>query len=115
MITGDMPPSLGHALINSRSVRERGVVQSAVGYCPQVDALTDQLTGRQHLTLYCHLRGVVRKQVGRVEGVLVGGGSCDCHCITMSCDHHLTLYCYLREVARNQVGCVEMGNSGGWV
>ena len=98
MITADTHPSLGQALINSRNVRERGVVQSAVGYCPQVDALTDQLTGRQHLTLYCHLRGVAKSQVGCAEGASVSGGLCDSHSITqtMSCDCHVShLLCHV--------------------
>ena len=67
MLTGDTHSSLGDALINGKSVKSRGVVQHAVGYCPQVDALTDQLTGRQHLTLYARLRGVPRAKVSRVR------------------------------------------------
>ena len=63
MLTGDTSPTLGDALIRGRSVQERGVVQTAVGYCPQVDALIDQLTGRQHITLYARLRGVPRAKV----------------------------------------------------
>ena len=63
MLTGDTNSSLGDALIHGRSVRERGVVQQSVGYCPQVDALTDPLSGRQHLTLYSRLRGIPRAKV----------------------------------------------------
>jgi ABC-type multidrug transport system ATPase subunit len=71
MLTGDTSPTLGDALIRGRSVQERGVVQTAVGYCPQVDALIDQLTGRQHITLYARLRGVPRAKVpGVVEWAL---------------------------------------------
>ena len=63
MLTGDTRPTLGDALILGRSVQERGVVERAIGYCPQVDALIDQLSGRQHLTLYARLRGVPRAKV----------------------------------------------------
>ena len=63
MLTGDTSPTLGDALILGHSVQERGVVQKAVGYCPQVDALIDQLSGRQHLTLFARLRGVPRAKV----------------------------------------------------
>ena len=68
MLTGDTDSTFGEALILGRSVRERGVIEEAVGYCPQVDALTDQLSGRQHLTLYARLRGIPRKKVSE-EGV----------------------------------------------
>lgn len=63
MLTGDTNPTFGDALILGRSVKERGVIEQAVGYCPQVDALTDQLSGRQHLTLYAQLRGIPRTKV----------------------------------------------------
>lgn len=76
MLTGDTGSSLGDALIDSRSVQERGVVQRSVGYCPQVDALTDQLSGRQHLTLYAHLRGIPRSKVS--VSVAAVSGACGC-------------------------------------
>ena len=63
MLTGDTGSSCGDALIHGRSVKNRDVIQRAVGYCPQVDALTDQLSGRQHLTLYAQLRGIPRSEV----------------------------------------------------
>ena len=68
MLTGDTSSSCGDALILGKSVKEGNVVQRAVGYCPQVDALTDQLSGRQHLTLYAKLRGIPRAKV-RVKSV----------------------------------------------
>ena len=80
MLTGDTGSSLGDALIASCSVQERGVVQRSVGYCPQVDALTDQLTGRQHLTLYSHLRGIPRGKVSaaRCQLAVPSGPACSC-------------------------------------
>ena len=33
-------------------------VQRQIGYCPQFDALYDELTAREHLQLYSRLRGV---------------------------------------------------------
>lgn len=64
MLTGDLYPSYGDALLNSQSVvRDRGHVQASMGYCPQVDALIDQLTGREHLVLIGRLRGLHPPQV----------------------------------------------------
>ena len=33
-------------------------VQRKIGYCPQFDALYDELTAREHLQLYSRLRGI---------------------------------------------------------
>ena len=33
-------------------------VQQEIGYCPQFDALLDQMTGRETLRMYARLRGV---------------------------------------------------------
>ncbi|XP_015259030.1 PREDICTED: ATP-binding cassette sub-family A member 2-like [Cyprinodon variegatus] len=41
-------------------------VQQSIGYCPQFDALFDDLTAREHLQLYTRLRGIPWKDQGRV-------------------------------------------------
>ena len=80
MLTGDLDPSYGDALLNSQSVvRDRGHVQSNMGYCPQVDALIDQLTGREHLVLIGRLRGLHPPQVCFVT----------CMYPIINCAHHL--------------------------
>ena len=67
MLTGDIRPSAGDALIAGHRLSEsKGPAQQSVGYCPQVDALIDQLTGRQHLTLFCRLRGLRGRDVRAV-------------------------------------------------
>ena len=46
-------------------------VQQRLGYCPQFDALVDQLTGRETLTMYARIRGVASYQIpGMVEQVI---------------------------------------------
>lgn len=52
-----------------------GSVRQTIGYCPQFDALIEPLTGRQHLVLYCRLRGIPQKEM---EKVLYG---CVCVCV----------------------------------
>ena len=42
-------------------------VRQRIGYCPQFDALIDQLTGRELLYMYARLRGV---QEGRIPNVV---------------------------------------------
>ena len=44
-------------------------VQSMFGYCPQYDALIDQLTGEETLYMFARLRGV--KNVGHVVKTLL--------------------------------------------
>ena len=44
-------------------------VHKCMGYCPQFDALVDELTGNEQLTLYARLRGVPENEVQKVSGV----------------------------------------------
>ena len=41
-------------------------VQQNVGYCPQFDALYDELTAREHLMLYARLRGIPTAEQSKV-------------------------------------------------
>jgi ATP-binding cassette subfamily A (ABC1) protein 2 len=59
MLTGDIDISSGDAIINQFSVRTDKIkAQQHIGYCPQFDALFDELTAREHLKFYARLRGV---------------------------------------------------------
>ena len=75
MLTGDIRMTSGEARIGSTSVsasKFKVAKHRMVGYCPQVDALMDTLTGRQHLTFYCRLRGLVVAEIEQVvEWMLV--------------------------------------------
>ncbi|KAJ8299979.1 hypothetical protein KUTeg_021498 [Tegillarca granosa] len=42
-------------------------VQQNLGYCPQFDALYDELTAREHIQLYARLRGIPFKEEKRDE------------------------------------------------
>ena len=58
--------SSGKATVASNCVSAgKRMVHHSVGYCPQVDALIDVLTGRQHLTLYSRLRGLPSSHVSK--------------------------------------------------
>ena len=41
-------------------------VRQHIGYCPQFDALFDEMTAKEHLYLYARLRGIPRADRGRV-------------------------------------------------
>ncbi|KAH9498375.1 ATP-binding cassette sub- A member 3 [Bulinus truncatus] len=59
MLTGDSTISSGQAYLDSYSLKtQRDLARKQLGYCPQFDALIDQLTGREILTLFARLRGI---------------------------------------------------------
>ncbi|KAM9848252.1 phospholipid-transporting ATPase ABCA1 [Aulostomus maculatus] len=67
MLTGDTPITSGEAFLNHHSVlTEMERVHQLMGYCPQFDAISDLLTGREHLELYARLRGVPEESVSKV-------------------------------------------------
>ena len=46
-------------------------VQKTMGYCPQFDALIDQMTGEEMLYMYARLRGIPEKHIpGIVDDLL---------------------------------------------
>ncbi|XP_062310063.1 LOW QUALITY PROTEIN: ATP-binding cassette sub-family A member 2 [Osmerus eperlanus] len=67
MLTGDESTTGGEAFIGGNSVlKELLRVQQSIGYCPQFDALFEDLTAREHLELYTRLRGIPWKDEERV-------------------------------------------------
>ncbi|XP_076108921.1 phospholipid-transporting ATPase ABCA3-like isoform X1 [Mytilus galloprovincialis] len=67
MLTGDVIPTSGNAWLDSHDIKhEMKTVQRNLGYCPQFDALIDQMTGRETLTMFARLRGVSESQVKNV-------------------------------------------------
>ncbi|XP_063792321.1 ATP-binding cassette sub-family A member 2 [Pseudophryne corroboree] len=67
MLTGDESTTGGEAFINGHSIlKELLQVQQSIGYCPQFDALFDELTAQEHLELYTRLRGIPWKDEERV-------------------------------------------------
>ena len=54
-----------HPLFSQIQLRQR------IGYCPQFDALIDQLTGRELLSMYARLRGVPEAIIPQVVEDLI--------------------------------------------
>ncbi|ORC90116.1 ABC transporter [Trypanosoma theileri] len=69
ILAGTVVPTSGEAFINHHSVM-RSASRRFVGYCPQRDALLDNLSPREHLTLYAALRGAspayIRREIPRL-------------------------------------------------
>ncbi|KAJ3599928.1 hypothetical protein NHX12_033882 [Muraenolepis orangiensis] len=67
MLTGDTSITYGEAFLHQHSVlTEMERVHQLMGYCPQFDAISDLLTGREHLEFYARLRGVPEDAVAKV-------------------------------------------------
>lgn len=59
MLTGDVKMTHGKAWVRGLSINNQlKKVQKLIGYCPQFDALLDDLTARESLTMFCLLRGI---------------------------------------------------------
>ncbi|KAL3853224.1 hypothetical protein ACJMK2_016780 [Sinanodonta woodiana] len=72
MLTGDESITSGQAYLSSFSVKsDIKMVQQNLGYCPQFDALIDQMTGRETLWMYARLRGVEESKIGIVVNDLI--------------------------------------------
>ncbi|CAL9192995.1 unnamed protein product [Musa hybrid cultivar] len=59
MLTGEEKPTDGTAYIFGKDIRlYPKAARCHIGYCPQFDALLENLTAREHLQLYARLKGV---------------------------------------------------------
>ena len=64
MLTGEEQLTAGEATLNGYNLgRDSQNFLSEIGYCPQFDAIIDQMTGREMLVLFCRLRGILPKNV----------------------------------------------------
>lgn len=71
MLTGDTRITSGEAYIDGINVStQMRKVRHKIGYCPQFDALFEDLTGRQNLRIYCLLRGIQWHYVSKVSKTL---------------------------------------------
>ncbi|KAK0132264.1 ATP-binding cassette sub-family A member 12 [Merluccius polli] len=76
MLTGDISPTDGTAqvkdvdgrMVDIMECRDQGI---NIGYCPQVDALDDLLTGREHLYFHARIRGISKREIDGVVNYLL--------------------------------------------
>ncbi|BFZ14909.1 hypothetical protein BsWGS_17948 [Bradybaena similaris] len=72
MLTGETTVTSGNAYLKGFDVRYNlRKVQLNVGYCPQFDAHIGEMTARETLTMYAHLRGIPKESIqGIVENLI---------------------------------------------
>lgn len=59
VLSGEVVPNYGKGLIAGLNVEtDMKTIGSLIGYCPQFDALLDNLTAREHLELYASIKGI---------------------------------------------------------
>nr|KAF6439582.1 hypothetical protein HJG63_000031 [Rousettus aegyptiacus] len=64
LMTGEETITSGDAFVKGLSISSHlGKVRQWVGYCPQVDALLDHMTGRETLVMYARLRGIPERHI----------------------------------------------------
>lgn len=64
MLTGELRATSGNSYIGAHNVQtERRQYLKQIGYCPQQDALIDNMTGVEMLTLFARLRGIPEQYI----------------------------------------------------
>ncbi|CAD8172616.1 unnamed protein product [Paramecium pentaurelia] len=59
ILSGELKPTSGEAFIAGKSViNELEAARVNIGYCPQFDALLDNLTVREHIELFSDIKGI---------------------------------------------------------
>ena len=73
MLTGDIGATAGDAHLTGHSVTwSLKEAQRQFGYCPQFDALIDQLTVRESMFMYARLRGIAESSIAACVDNLIG-------------------------------------------
>ena len=62
ILTGDIFPTSGNAYIKSKKMPHNILqIRKYLGYCPQFDTILDNLTAKEHLSLYANIKGIQKK------------------------------------------------------
>lgn len=68
MMTGDERITFGSAYVKGMNLEsDMNSIYKEIGYCPQFDALLDDLTGRETLNIFCLLRGVPKNKIKHIS------------------------------------------------
>lgn len=63
-MTGEYGPTHGKVHVGGINVSsDMAAARYKIGYCPQFDALSELLTGREHLELYARIKGIPKKYI----------------------------------------------------
>eukprot|EP00754_Rhynchopus_humris_P018838 Rhum_TRINITY_DN14617_c0_g1::Rhum_TRINITY_DN14617_c0_g1_i1::g.105108::m.105108/K05643/ABCA3; ATP-binding cassette, subfamily A (ABC1), member 3 len=80
MLSSEYEPTSGRAMLAGHDVvLETGLARQHLGFCPQFDALLDNLTCQEHLDLFACLRGVPDEHRAGSADILLTGLGLDAH------------------------------------
>ena len=80
MLTGDETINDGNAFVGGFDIKSNlRQVQQRMGYCPQFDALVDQMTGRETLIMYARLKGIREREIPSMVDNIVKSLSLEDH------------------------------------
>ena len=68
-------------------------MRQRIGYCPQFDALIDQMTGRELLFMYARLRGVPEVIIADVVNNLIEALLLEDHADKLSSSYRYVTFC----------------------
>jgi len=72
MLTGDNKITFGDAFVAGSSIKiDLNEARQNMGYCPQFDALSELLTGRETLMLFARLRGIKPEHSTKIVNKLI--------------------------------------------
>lgn len=61
-LTGEITPTSGDISINGMDIeRDFAKIRKLIGYCPQHDAIFDQMTVEEHLDYYARIKGIKKE------------------------------------------------------
>lgn len=64
ILTSELFPSSGDSHIGGfSSVFNSSATRKLIGYCPQFDAISALLTGKEHLQLYAKIKGIPAEKI----------------------------------------------------
>ena len=67
MLTGEIVPTKGEIFIGGYQVpKEMNQARMLIGYCPQFDAILENLTAKEHLELYAAVKGIPHEKRAKI-------------------------------------------------
>ncbi|CAG9335868.1 unnamed protein product [Blepharisma stoltei] len=67
ILAGEIIASSGEAFIGGYSINTSLTsARKCIGYCPQFDALSEKLTCKEHIRLYCDIKGINKQKIAEL-------------------------------------------------
>lgn len=72
ILTGEIIASSGEAYLENHSITYNlDMARKFIGYCPQFDALSEKLSVKEHIVLYCEIKGIYSQNIPKLTDKLI--------------------------------------------